>query len=360
MKYGVRNESTAYACDANDMDLYEGAPMTEYAIQADGLAKSFGRTQALRQVSLRVPAGSVCALLGRNGAGKTTIVRILTTLIRPDAGRAEVAGFDVTSDPARVRARIGVAGQSATMDELLTGQQNLDIIGRMYHLGPARSQRRAGELLDQFGLTGAAERTVKTYSGGMRRRLDLAASLVADPPVLFLDEPTSGLDPVSRAAMWQAIRNLVARGTTVLLTTQHLDEADQLADDIVVISGGVVAASGTPAQLTGAAGQPRLRVTLTEAQPAQLAGIRAALGPDARTDGRAVIAPAPDGLASLAAAISRLEASGAPIHQAGLEHPTLDELFATLTGDPGPEDPGATGSTPAYDGGARRLETTSS
>ena len=226
--------------------------MTEYAIRADGLARSFGRTQALRDVSLRVPPGSVCALLGRNGAGKTTTVRILTTLLRPDAGHAEVAGFDVAADPARVRARIGVAGQSATMDELLTGRQNLDLIGRLYHLGPARSERRAGELLEQFGLTDAASRMVKTYSGGMRRRLDLAASLVADPPVLFLDEPTSGLDPVSRAAMWQLIRELVSGGTAVLLTTQHLDEADQLADEIVVISGGVVAASGTPAQLTAA------------------------------------------------------------------------------------------------------------
>src|SRR5580704_3947478 len=344
--------------------------MTEYAIRADGLAKSFGPTHALRDVSLRVPPGSVCALLGRNGAGKTTTVRILTTLIRPDAGRAEVAGFDVTRDPARVRARIGMAGQSATMDELLTGRQNLDIIGRTYHLGPARSRERAGELLSQFGLTDAAGRMVKTYSGGMRRRLDLAASLVADPPVLFLDEPTSGLDPVSRAGMWQAIRGLVARGTTVLLTTQHLDEADQLADDIVVISGGVVAASGTPAQLTGAAGQARLRVTLTEAQPARLAGIQAALGPGARIDGRAVIAPAPGGLASLAAAITRLEATGAPIHQAGLEHPTLDEVFGRLTGDPGPEGTGPEGtgsehtgrpeSTQARDGGSRRLETTPS
>ncbi len=248
--------------------------MTEYAIRADALAKSFGPTQALRDVSLRVPAGSVCALLGRNGAGKTTTVRILTTLIRPDAGHAEVAGFDVTRDPARVRARIGMAGQSATMDELLTGQQNLDIIGRMYHLGPARSQRRAGELLDQFGLTAAAGRMVKTYSGGMRRRLDLAASLVADPPVLFLDEPTSGLDPVSRAAMWQAIRDLVAAGTTVLLTTQHLEEADHLANEIVVISDGVVAAAGTPAQLTAAAGQARLRVTLAEARPPSWPGSR--------------------------------------------------------------------------------------
>ena len=331
--------------------------MTEYAIQADGLAKSFGRTQALRQVSLRVPAGSVCALLGRNGAGKTTTVRILTTLIRPDAGHAEVAGFDVTRDPARVRARIGVAGQSATMDELLTGEQNLDIIGRMYHLGPARSRRRAGELLGQFGLTGAAGRMVKTYSGGMRRRLDLAASLVADPPVLFLDEPTSGLDPVSRTAMWRAIRELVAAGTTVLLTTQHLEEADQLASEIVVISGGVVAAAGAPAQLTAAAGQARLRVTLAEARAAQLAGVQAALGPEARVDGRVVTAPAPDGLATLAAAITRLEATGAAIHQAGLEHPTLDEVFGTLTSETRPETEDRSGTR---DGGSRRLETAAS
>ena len=331
--------------------------MTEYAIRADGLAKSFGRTQALREVSLRVPPGSVCALLGRNGAGKSTTVRILTTLIRPDAGRAEVAGFDVTRDPGRVRARIGVAAQSATMDELLTGRQNLDLIGRLYHLGPARSQRRAGELLDQFGLADAAGRTVKTYSGGMRRRLDLAASLVADPPVLFLDEPTSGLDPVSRAAMWHAIRDLVARGTTVLLTTQHLEEADQLADEIVVISNGVVAAAGPPAQLTAAAGQPRLRVTLAEARAAQLTGVQAALGPAARIDGRVVTAPAPDGLASLAAAITRLEAAGAAVHQAGLEHPTLDEVFSTLTSETRTEPGDRTGTR---EGGSRRLETTAS
>jgi ABC-2 type transport system ATP-binding protein len=243
------------------------------------------------------------------------------------------------------------------MDELLTGQQNLDIIGRMYHLGPARSQRRAEELLDQFGLTGAAERMVKTYSGGMRRRLDLAACLVADPPVLFLDEPTSGLDPVSRTAMWQAIRELVAAGTTVLLTTQHLEEADQLANEIVVISGGVVAAAGAPAQLTAAAGQARLRVTLAEARAAQLTGVQAALGAGARADGRVVTAPAPDGLATLAAAITRLEATGATIHQAGLEHLTLDEVFGALTSETKPESEDRTG---ARDGGSRRLETTAS
>jgi ABC-2 type transport system ATP-binding protein len=198
---------------------------------------------------------------------------------------------------------------------------------------------------------------VKTYSGGMRRRLDLAASLVADPPVLFLDEPTSGLDPVSRTAMWQGIRELVAAGTTVLLTTQHLEEADQLANEIVVISGGVVAAAGTPAQLTAAAGQARLRVTLAEARAAELAGVQAALGPGARVDGRVVTAPAPDGLATLAAAISRLEAAGAAIHQAGLEHPTLDEVFGTLTSETRPENGDRTGTR---DGGSRRLETTAS
>ena len=331
--------------------------MTEYAIRAEGLARSFGRTQALRQVSLLVRPGSVCALLGRNGAGKTTTVRILTTLARAAAARAEVAGFDVTRDPARVRARIGVAGQSATTDELLTGQQNLDIIGRMYHLSPAQSRRRAGELLEQFGLTAAAGRTVKTYSGGMRRRLDLAASLVADPPVLFLDEPTSGLDPVSRTAMWQAIRELVARGTTVLLTTQHLEEADQLANEIVVISDGVVAAAGTPAQLTAAAGQARLRVTLAEARAIQLAGVQAALGPEARVEGRVVTAPAPDGLASLAASITRLEATGAVIHQAGLEYPTLDEVFGALTSETKPQNDDR---TETRDGGSRRLEPTAS
>lgn len=308
--------------------------MTDYAIRADGLAKTFGRTTAVRDVSLRVPAGTVCALLGRNGAGKTTTVRILTTLIRPDAGRAEVAGFDVTRQPERVRPRIGVTGQSATMDELLTGWQNLDIIGRMYHLGAARSRQRAGQLLADFGLTEAGSRLVKTYSGGMRRRLDLAASLLADPQVLFLDEPTSGLDPVSRASMWQTIRDLVARGTTVLLTTQHLDEADQLADEIVVIRDGVIAAAGSPAELSAAAGQPRIRVTLAAAVPQQLRDVQAVLGPDAQAQGRVVTVPAPGGLASLTTVLRQLEASSIQVHDVGLEHPTLDEVFASLTGDP--------------------------
>jgi ABC-2 type transport system ATP-binding protein len=307
--------------------------MTDFAIRADGLAKAFGRTQALRDVSLRVPVGSVCALLGRNGAGKTTTVRILTTLIQPDAGTAEVAGFDVAGQPQRVRARIGVTGQSATMDELLTGRENLDIIGRLYHLGAARSRQRAGELLGQFGLDSAAGRLVKTYSGGMRRRLDLAASLLADPQVLFLDEPTSGLDPVSRNEMWQTIRDLVARGTTVLLTTQHLEEADQLADEVVVLAGGVIVAAGAPAELATAAGHTRIRVSLPIARPQELRDVQAALGPGAEANGRTVTVPAPDGLASLATAVQRLAASGIQVHDVGLEHPTLEEVFAGLTGD---------------------------
>jgi ABC-2 type transport system ATP-binding protein len=328
--------------------------MTDFAIRADGLAKSFGHTLALRDVNLRVPAGSVCAVLGRNGAGKTTTVRILTTLLQPDAGRAEVAGFDVTRQPQRVRARIGVTGQSATMDELLTGRQNLDIIGRLYHLGAARSRARAEELLGQFGLDDAAGRLVKTYSGGMRRRLDLAASLLADPQVLFLDEPTSGLDPVSRAGMWQTIRDLVARGTTVLLTTQHLDEAEQLADEVVVLAGGVVVAAGSPAELAAGSGQARIRVSLPVARPRQLRDAQAALGLGAETRGRTITVPAPDGLASLAAAVRQLAASGVEVHDVGLEHPTLDEVFTALTGD---LEEGAADGT-AHNTG--RLETTAS
>jgi ABC-2 type transport system ATP-binding protein len=343
--------------------------MTDYAIRSEGLAKSFGHTQALRSVSLQVPAGSVCAVLGRNGAGKTTTVRILTTLIRPDAGRAEVAGFDVIKEPERVRARIGVTGQSATMDELLTGRQNLDIIGRLYHLGAARSRQRADQLLGQFGLDDAGDRLVKTYSGGMRRRLDLAASLLASPQVLFLDEPTSGLDPVSRSSMWQTIRDLVADGTTVLLTTQHLDEADQLADEVVVLAGGVIVAAGSPAQLAAAAGQARIRVSLPAAEPRQLRDAQAALGPGAEARGRIITVPAPDGLASLAAAVQRLAASGVDVHDVGLEHPTLDEVFTRLTGDPAagdtPEGDSPEGDSPEGDTGqppqpTARLEAASS
>jgi ABC-2 type transport system ATP-binding protein len=305
--------------------------MTAPAITAEHLARSFGPTKALVDVSLDVAAGSVCALLGRNGAGKTTTVRILTTLLPAEGGRAQVAGFDVASQAALVRTRIGVTGQTATMDELLTGAENLETIGRFCHLGAATSRRRTRELLEQFDLVGASRQLVKRYSGGMRRRLDLAASLIHHPEVLFLDEPTTGLDPVGRAEMWTSIRSLVAGGTTVLLTTQYLDEADRLADTIVVIDRGLVVAEGTPEQLKASIGRPFIRVTLTEADPAALEQVGRLLGEGAEVSGRSVSAPASDGLATLDQVVVRLRDLGVPVHEVGLEHPSLDEVFSTVT-----------------------------
>jgi ABC-2 type transport system ATP-binding protein len=323
--------------------------MTSFAISAQHLARSFGSTHAVVDVSLDVTAGSVCALLGRNGAGKTTTVRILTTLLDADAGHAQVAGFDVATQADRVRGRIGVTGQTATMDELLTGHENLEIIGRFCHLGAAVSQRRAAELLSQFDLVDAGNQLVKRYSGGMRRRLDLAASLIANPEVLFLDEPTTGLDPVSRAEMWAAIRNLVSRGTTVLLTTQYLDEADQLADTIVVVDRGLVVAEGTPEQLKASIGRPRVVVTLPDAGSAALEQVRLALGPQASVHGRSVSAPAPNGLVTLGEVVTLLEHLGVAVHEVGLEHPSLDEVFSTVThraGEPVLGEGGATDPEP--------------
>jgi ABC-2 type transport system ATP-binding protein len=282
-------------------------------------------------VSLEVEAGTVCALLGRNGAGKTTTVRILTTLLRANAGHARVAGFDVTEQAPQVRTRIGVTGQTATMDELLTGAENLETIGRFCHLGAANSRRRAAALLEQFDLTAAARQLVKNYSGGMRRRLDLAASLIHDPEVLFLDEPTTGLDPVSRAEMWTSIRTLVAGGTTVLLTTQYLDEADRLADTIVVVDRGLVVAEGTPEQLKASIGRAFIRVTLPEADPATLEKVRRLLGEEAEVSGRSVSAPAPHGLTTLEEVVGQLREQGVTVHEVGLEHPSLDEVFSTVT-----------------------------
>jgi ABC-2 type transport system ATP-binding protein len=282
-------------------------------------------------VSLDVEAGTVCALLGRNGAGKTTTVRILTTLLRANAGHARVAGFDVTEQAPQVRIRIGVTGQTATMDELLTGAENLETIGRFCHLGAANSRRRAAALLEQFDLTAAARQLVKNYSGGMRRRLDLAASLIHDPQVLFLDEPTTGLDPVSRAEMWTSIRTLVAGGTTVLLTTQYLDEADRLADTIVVVDRGLVVAEGTPEQLKASIGRPFIRVTLPEADPATLEKVCRLLGEEAEVSGRSVSAPAPQGLTTLEEIVGQLREQGVTVHEVGLEHPSLDEVFSTVT-----------------------------
>ena len=305
--------------------------MSAPAISASHLARSFGTTHALVDVSLDVEAGTVCALLGRNGAGKTTTVRILPTLLRANAGHARVAGFDVTEQAPQVRTRIGVTGQTATMDELLTGAENLETIGRFCHLGAANSRRRAAALLEQFDLTAAARQLVKNYSGGMRRRLDLAASLIHDPEVLFLDEPTTGLDPVSRAEMWTSIRTLVAGGTTVLLTTQYLDEADRLADTIVVVDRGLVVAEGTPEQLKASIGRAFIRVTLPEADPATLEKVRRLLGEEAEVSGRSVSAPAPHGLTTLEEVVGQLREQGVTVHEVGLEHPSLDEVFSTVT-----------------------------
>jgi ABC-2 type transport system ATP-binding protein len=306
------------------------------AIFAEDLEKSFGETHALRGVSIDVPEGSILALLGPNGAGKTTTVRILTTLTKPDKGRATVAGFDVLTQPHQVRSHIGVTGQSASLDELLTGRENLQMIGRLYRLSKDDAKRRAGELLERFRLDDAADRIVKTYSGGMRRRLDLAASLIAQPPVLFLDEPTTGLDPRSRLEMWGLIEELVAGGTTLLLTTQYLEEADRLAADIAVVDHGTIIARGTPQQLKRQVGGERIELTLPEGS--DLAGAARVLvqfgGHDPQIDHerRQVTAPisATPGLTTRLTA--ELAVAGIQVDAAALLHPTLDDVFLTLTG----------------------------
>jgi ABC-2 type transport system ATP-binding protein len=305
-------------------------------IRATGLVKRYGDVTALDGVDLTVPVGTVLALLGPNGAGKTTVVRILTTLLRPDAGEAEVAGVDVLAHPRDVRRSLGLSGQYAAVDEYLTGFENLDMIGRLYHLGRRRSRERARELLAQFDLADAADRPAKTYSGGMRRRLDLAGALVADPPVLFLDEPTTGLDPRSRTDMWTVIQQLVSGGTTLLLTTQYLEEADLLANEIVVIDHGRVIAKGTADQLKAQVGGERLEVTVTD--PAQLRPVSELLAPlgvgEATIDEhrRSMLMPVSGGVRVLRDALRRLEDGGIDVDDAGLRRPTLDDVFLTLTG----------------------------
>jgi ABC-2 type transport system ATP-binding protein len=307
----------------------------EYAVWAEGLRKRFGRQWALRGVDLAVPAGSVCGVLGPNGAGKTTAVRILTTLLRPDGGHATVAGYDVVRQGGKVRASIGLAGQHAAVDDMLTGRGNLEMFGRLYHRPAAEARRRAVELLDRFDLTEAADRMVKGYSGGMRRRLDLAASLIIRPRVVFLDEPTTGLDPRSRNAMWAEIRALAAAGTTVLLTTQYLEEADQLADRVAVIHQGAVIAEGTPDTLKKAAGGERVSVTVARAGDlvaAQAALARAAgAEPVVEADDRMVTVPVTTGAAALAGIVRELDAAGVAAEDITLRRPTLDEAFLQLT-----------------------------
>ena len=308
----------------------------EAAVLVEGLVKTFGPTRALDGLDLVVPRGSVLGLLGPNGAGKTTAVRVLSTLLRADSGRAEVAGVDVARDPQRVRQLIGLTGQFAAVDEYLTGRENLRMFGRLFHLTRADAARRADELLEHFELADAASRLAKTYSGGMRRRLDIASSLIAAPLVLFLDEPTTGLDPRSRLGMWDVIRDLVRDGTTILLTTQYLEEADALADSIAVIDSGRVIARGTAAELKDQVGGTRLEVVVGDRSG--LGAAQQVLGEFSHDpvsvddDELRVSVPVRSGTSVLAEVVRRLDAAGVEIADLALRRPTLDDVFLKLTG----------------------------
>jgi ABC-2 type transport system ATP-binding protein len=322
--------------------------MTDAAIATEGVVKRFGEVEAVRGVDLAVPPASVFGLLGPNGAGKTTIVRMLTTILRPTEGRATVLGIDVAKEPARVRATIGLAGQYAAVDENLTGHENLRLVGRLTHIPKAIIRSRADELLERFSLSDAAHRPVKTYSGGMRRRLDLAAALVHRPPVLFLDEPTTGLDPRSRLDLWTVIEDLVAEGTTVLLTTQYLEEADRLADEIAVIDHGLVIAQGTAAELKAGFGATIVELTFGATDAANRA--REAVGrlgsaellPDART----VSLKLNEGPRAVMDVVRALDAAGGLDPESiAVREPTLDDVFLSLTGRP-PEEAAAIADEP--------------
>jgi len=314
------------------------------AILVEGLTKSFGDVHALRGIDLAVPRGTVLGVLGPNGAGKTTAVRILTTLLQPDGGRALVEGYDVVTQAAAVRRSIGLAGQSAAIQEELTGRENLEIIGRLYHLKWPQARSRAIELLEQFNLSDAADRAAKTYSGGMQRRLDLAASLVGRPQVLFLDEPTTGLDPRSRLGMWEIIRSLVAGGTTLLLTTQYLDEADELADEIVVIDHGKVIAAGTSEDLKGKVGGDVVEFTVPDRRrvPAAVAAIASIGESEPHADletGVVNIGVGGRGSDALIDAVRALDGAGVETHGLALRRPSLDDVFLALTGHAAEDEP---------------------
>ncbi|MGH8910198.1 MAG: ATP-binding cassette domain-containing protein [Egibacteraceae bacterium] len=313
------------------------APTTGgWPIQANGLVKRYGGKPALDGFDLEVAAGTVCGLLGPNGAGKTTAVRILTTLLRADGGRAEVAGADVARQPHEVRRRIGLSGQEAALDEILSGRQNLVLFGRLNRLAKSAARRRADELLEQFGLADVGAKAVRHYSGGMRRRLDLAATLVQAPAVLFLDEPTTGLDPRGRNEVWSAIRALVAVGTTVLLTTQYLDEADQLADQVVVMDVGRVIAAGPPDQLKARVGGDRLEVVVRDdvdlSAATAIVARTATTEPEVDIDTRRISAPVTERVAALTGVVRSLAEAGIEVADIGLRRPTLDDVFLRLTG----------------------------
>ncbi|NEA58390.1 ATP-binding cassette domain-containing protein [Streptomyces sp. SID13666] len=306
------------------------------AIYAEGLVKTFGDVRALDGVDFDVPEGTVLGLLGPNGAGKTTAVRVLTTLLQPDSGNAVVAGIDVLKHPNEVRRHIGLSGQFAAVDEYLTGRENLQMVGQLYQMKSRDAKLRAAELLDRFNLADAADRPTKTYSGGMRRRLDLTAALVVKPPVMFMDEPTTGLDPRNRQVMWEVIQDLVAGGTTLLLTTQYLEEADQLAHDICVIDHGKVIARGTSDQLKAQTGGERVEVVVHERERlAEAEGVLRGFGKgDTKTEDhtRRITVPVDGGAKLLAEVIRDLDARGIEIDDIGLRRPTLDDVFLSLTG----------------------------
>jgi ABC-2 type transport system ATP-binding protein len=324
------------------------APMTQRtsmngpAISVEGLRKHFGEVRALDGIDLEAQQGTVLGVLGPNGAGKTTAVRVLTTLLQPDAGTARVAGLDVVADAEALRSQIGLAGQYAAVDENLTGAENLTMVGRLYGMHRADAKSRARELLEDFGLADAGDRIAKTYSGGMRRRLDLGAALVARPPVVFLDEPTTGLDPRSRIGLWETIETLVSEGTTVLLTTQYLDEADRLADEIAVIDHGKVIAEGTATELKDRVGGMRVEVHVSEgSDPSTAADALAPMsGEEPSIDGRLVRVQVPRQNGTIMEAVRRLDSAGAVADDVAVREPTLDDVFLALTGreiEPGEE-----------------------
>ena len=327
------------------------AKATDYAVQVKDLQKSFGKVKVLKGINFTVKRGTILAVLGPNGAGKTTTVRILSTLLKPEAGTATINGHDIMTEPAGVRASIGLTGQYAAVDEYLTGEENLMLMGRLYRLSLADTRRRSQELLTLFDLQDASKRPVKTYSGGMRRKLDLAMSMVASPPIIFLDEPTTGLDPRSRFTMWDTIKLLAKSGVTILLTTQYMDEADHLADNIVVIDGGKVIAEGTPNELKAKIGSDRLEFTISKNSSFEKAQ-KAVDGETLQVDAeRRVLSIAnTGGISMVKSALDRLEKAKIEVEDISLHRPTLDDVFLTLTGHAATKDEKETEEAPKKKG----------